>query len=163
AGHPLVATVGMTPHALHGGWWTFVGALGLGMLLLLAALLVGLRMLRRAARREIEMRRRIALREHTLGHLRDRVRDAEAQYRFLYHQHPLPAVVYDRETLAILEANDAAVHQFGYAREDMLDGMAIEALLAEDTRDDVRGELRDHPTAYGRRVWVQRRHDGSTF
>src|SRR5690606_4729667 len=102
-------------------------------------------------------------REHTLGHLRDRVRDAEAQYRFLYHQHPLPAVVYDRETLAILEANDAAVHQFGYAREDMLDGMAIEALLAEDTRDDVRGELSEHPTAYGRRVWVQRRRDGSTF
>jgi PAS domain S-box-containing protein len=161
--HPLVATVGMTPQALHGGWWTFVATLALGMALLLAALLAGLWLLRRAARRELDMRQGIAAREHTLGHLRERVRDAEEQYRFLFHQHPLPAAVYDRETLRILEVNAAAVHQYGYPREAMLGGMQVAALLEGGAADDIRGEFNTYPHAYGRKVWVQRRRDGTTF
>ncbi|MBB6600396.1 EAL domain-containing protein [Luteimonas sp. MC1825] len=161
-GRPLLATVGMTPNALYGGWWTFIATLALGMLLLLAAFLVGIRFLRRAAQRESRMRRSIAANAHTVGHLRERVRDAEAQYRFLYQQHPLPAFVYDRETLVILEANDTALQQYGYSREAML-GMSVGALLGEGSVDDIRAEMLAYPHSNGRRIWVQRREDASTF
>jgi diguanylate cyclase (GGDEF)-like protein/PAS domain S-box-containing protein len=161
-GQPLVATVGMTPSALYGGWWAFVATLALGQLLLLAAWLGGMHLLRRATLRESRMRQSIADSAHTLGHLRERVRDAEEQYRFLYQQHPLPALVFDRETLAILETNDAALQQYGYDRESML-GMGIDGLLAEASATDVRDVIHAHPQAYGQRLWVQRRRDGSTF
>ena len=162
-GRDLVATVGMTPRALHGGWWAFVAALALGTLLLLGVWALGMHFLDRANRRELRMLERIAASKDTVDHLRERVRDAEAQYRFLYEQHPLPAFVYDREQLAILEVNDAALAQYGYDRDSVL-GLPVRRLLAEvDTEDDVREEIRSHPQAYGRRVWSHRRRDGSAF
>src|SRR5690606_28984678 len=44
-GRPLVATVGMTPDALYGGWRAFAVALGVGMALLVGAWLLGMRFL----------------------------------------------------------------------------------------------------------------------
>src|SRR5690606_11612788 len=162
-GRGLVATVGMTPASLHDGWGTFAASLALGVALLLAAWVAGMVFLGRAARRELRMRQSIAESEHAVGTLRERVRDAEAQYRFLYEQHPLPAVVYDSRTLVILEANDAALHQYGYTRETMIGARVRDLLGDNDTEDDVRTEIRRHPEAYGRRVWSHRRRDGSTF
>ncbi|PJJ96725.1 hypothetical protein CO641_12775 [Lysobacteraceae bacterium NML91-0213] len=161
-GLPLVATVGMTPRALYGGWWTFVAVLAAGVACLLLAWLAGLHFLRVAARRERSMRRSIEVSEEAMGHLRERVRDVEAQYRFLYEQHPLPACVFDRETLAILEVNEAALHKYGYDREAFL-ALDADALLAEGSAADVRDEVRAHPRAYGRRLWLHRCRDGSTF
>ncbi|QCO68572.2 EAL domain-containing protein [Luteimonas yindakuii] len=161
-GLPLVATVGMTPRALYGGWWTFVAVLAAGFISLLLAWLAGLRFLQVAARRERRMRRSIEASEEAVGHLRERVRDVEAQYRFLYDQHPLPACVFDRETLAILEANEAAVHEYGYSRDEFLALNAAE-LLAEGRLEDVREEVQAYPRAYGHRIWLHRRRDGSHF
>lgn len=161
-GRPLVATVGMTPEALHGGWRTFAFSLALGMALLAAAWLLGMAFLMRAARRESRMRRAIAAREHAVDHLRERVRDAEEQYRFLYRQHPLPALVYDLEDLTILEANEAAQLQFGYG-PDAMAGFEAGDLLGEGSTEDVRRHMQAHPTSLGRRVWVLRRSDGSHF
>ncbi|MEN1941306.1 EAL domain-containing protein [Luteimonas sp. MJ174] len=71
---PLVATVGMTPDALYGGWRAFVATLASGMLLLTAAWLVGMWFLRRAALREIRMRRSVAASQDAVGHLREHMR-----------------------------------------------------------------------------------------
>ena len=162
-GWPLVATVGLPPEVLHAGWWAFVAALGIGGLLLMGAWGVGLHFLRRAAQRESDVRRSLVASEHAVGSLRERVRDAEAQYRFLYEQHPLPAAVYDRETLVVLEVNAAAEAQYGYQRDTFV-GMAVGDLLGGGvTEDDVRAEISEHPNAYGRRVWPHRRADGSVF
>ena len=161
-GRPLVATVGMTPAALYGGWRGFAATLAMGMALLLAAWLGGMGLLVRAARRESRMRRHLAARGHAVGHLRARVRDVEAQYRFLYEQHPLPAFVFDRDTLRVLEANDAAAHAFGHAR-DALMALGAGDLLGEGSVEDVRREMQAYPLAQGRRVWTMRRRDGSCF
>ena len=161
-GRPLVATVGMTPAALYGGWRAFAATLAIGMALLAGAWVLGMWFLRRAARRESYMRQSMADSEHAMGHLRARVRDAEAQYRFLYEQHPLPALVYDRETLVVLEANDAALHQFRRDREAMV-GSDVGELLAEGSAGDIREEMLAHPQAHGRRIWAMRRGDGSDF
>lgn len=73
-GRPLVATVGMTPDALYGGWRAFVATLAVGMLLLVAAWLAGMWFLRRAARREVRMRQSVAASEDAVGHLREHMR-----------------------------------------------------------------------------------------
>jgi|GEM_PF-648311 len=48
------------------------------------------------------------------------LRDSETRYRLLFDSNPHPMWVYDRETLAFLEVNDAAIQHYGYSREELL-------------------------------------------
>src|SRR5690348_11592344 len=45
---------------------------------------------------------------------------AEARYRLLFEKSPVPMWVFDRDTLAFLEVNDAAVQHYGWSREEFL-------------------------------------------
>jgi PAS domain S-box-containing protein len=56
--------------------------------------------------------------------LRGRAEASEALARQLFALSPLPKWVYDAETLAFLEVNEAAVRRYGYTREEFL-GMTI--------------------------------------
>ena len=49
------------------------------------------------------------------------LRESEARFRRFFAAIPLPVVVFDAETLAILEVNDMAVAQYGYDRAALLD------------------------------------------
>jgi len=55
---------------------------------------------------------------------RDRVeqelRESEDRYRLLFARNPQPMMVFDAETLAFLEVNDAAVARYGYSRDEFL-------------------------------------------
>ena len=44
----------------------------------------------------------------------------EPTFQLLFARNPLPMWVYDVETLAFLEVNDAAVRQYGYSRDEFL-------------------------------------------
>ena len=48
------------------------------------------------------------------------LREGEALYRMLFKANPQPMWVYDLETLAFLEVNDAAVVRYGYSRDKFL-------------------------------------------
>ncbi|MBZ0316568.1 MAG: PAS domain S-box protein [Anaerolineae bacterium] len=48
------------------------------------------------------------------------LRESEERFRFLFKNHPHPMWVYDRETLAFLEVNDAAIDHYGYSRDEFL-------------------------------------------
>jgi hypothetical protein len=48
------------------------------------------------------------------------LRNSEERYRLLFQHNPHPMWIYDLETLAVLTANNAAVHQYGYSREEFL-------------------------------------------
>ncbi|HEY5298870.1 MAG TPA: PAS domain S-box protein [Verrucomicrobiae bacterium] len=48
------------------------------------------------------------------------LRDSERQYRLLFQTNPNPMWVFDLETLAFLEVNEAAILHYGYAREEFL-------------------------------------------
>jgi PAS domain S-box-containing protein len=48
------------------------------------------------------------------------VRESEKQYRLIFDGNPTPMWVFDNDTLAFLEVNDAAVHHYGYTREEFL-------------------------------------------
>ncbi|MFN3531258.1 MAG: EAL domain-containing protein [Candidatus Brocadia sp.] len=46
--------------------------------------------------------------------------DSEEQYRLLFESNPHPMWVYDLETLNFLAVNNAAIHHYGYSREEFL-------------------------------------------
>jgi PAS domain S-box-containing protein len=55
------------------------------------------------------------------------LRESEKQYRLIFDGNPTPMWVFDHETLAFLEVNDAAVQHYGYSREEFL-GMKLSDL-----------------------------------
>lgn len=48
------------------------------------------------------------------------LREAKEQYQLLFYANPLPGWVFDIETLAFLEVNQAAVQNYGFSREEFL-------------------------------------------
>ncbi|GAB4300068.1 MAG: hypothetical protein Kow0098_27060 [Ignavibacteriaceae bacterium] len=45
---------------------------------------------------------------------------SEKQYRYLFENNPQPMWIYDLETLAFLEVNQAAIKQYGYSKNEFL-------------------------------------------
>jgi PAS domain S-box-containing protein len=89
--------------------------------------------------------------------------ESREQYRQLFENNPLPSWVYDVETLQILDVNDAAVRQYGYAREEWL-GMTIEDYRPhEDVRRlrDFLHTIRDVPEGICQGPWRHRKKDGT--
>ena len=58
--------------------------------------------------------------------------EAEERYGMLFHSNPQPMWVFDVETLAFVEVNDAAVRQYGYTRDEFLDMTIMDMLPPED-------------------------------
>jgi PAS domain S-box-containing protein len=46
------------------------------------------------------------------------VRESEERHRLLFEENPIPLLVIDSETLMFLGVNAAAIHQYGYTREE---------------------------------------------
>jgi PAS domain S-box-containing protein len=46
----------------------------------------------------------------------DTLRESEENFRLMFENNPLPMWVYDQETLAFLEVNEAAIARYGYSR-----------------------------------------------
>jgi len=88
--------------------------------------------------------------------LEDEVREREEKYRKMFMDNPQPMWIYDVDTLAFLEVNEAAVRHYGYPREEFLSmnlkdihpADDIEALLKtiQITREDYHksGEWRQY-------------------
>ena len=51
-------------------------------------------------------------------------------FRLLFANHPIPMWIYDLETLAFLDVNDAALEKYGYTRDEFL------ALTIKDIRPE---------------------------
>ena len=96
----------------------------------------------------------------------DSVRESEKQYRLIFDGNPNPMWVFDQETLAFLEVNDAAVQHYGYSREEFL-GMTVKDLrpagevpaMLEYVHKLVAEETPSKLGLAG--VWKQRKKDGS--
>ena len=75
---------------------------------------------------------------------------SERNYRMLFERSPLPMWIYDLETLAVLEVNDAALAVYGYSRD---------AFLALTMREIAAPDAAGESAATG--TTRHRRHDGS--
>lgn len=90
-----------------------------------------------------------------------RTEQSERRYRLLFENNPQPMWVYDRESLAFVAVNHAAIEQYGYAREEFL-GMTLKDIrpaedipaLLEDVSRPNRELHRDGP-------WRHRKRDGT--
>src|SRR6266536_2883733 len=58
--------------------------------------------------------------------------DFEQSFRQLFLSHPLPMWLFDIQTLAFLEVNDAAVGTYGYSRDEFLAMRIIDIRPSED-------------------------------
>src|SRR5690606_23699438 len=66
-------------------------------------------------------------------HFMEALRDSEAQHRLLFEQSPVPLLVFDRNTHAILNANAAAHVQYGWSPLHLF-GQNIDSVLAPEER-----------------------------
>lgn len=72
---------------------------------------------------------------------RQALSDAEARFRLFFESIPLPVVVYDSDTLAILDVNAMTAGQYGYARDELL-GRPVVELWPPDERPALSAALR---------------------
>lgn len=62
------------------------------------------------------MNKRITKSENILESLKE----SEEKYRYIFIHNPQPMWIYDLETLAFLEVNEAAIHHYGYSRDEFM-------------------------------------------
>ncbi len=85
----------------------------------------------------------------------------DAVYRLLFERNPQPMWVYDRETLAFLAVNDAAVRHYGFTRAEFLSMTIRDIRLPEEAERVERAvaTAKSGPMSHG--VWQHRRKDGT--
>ena len=88
------------------------------------------------------------------------LRQTRESYRRLFEQHPVPMWIFDTETLAFLDVNEAAVAQYGWTREEML-AMTILDIRPEGDREAVRAAVTQTSETRDVGVWQHVRRDGS--
>jgi PAS domain S-box-containing protein len=89
------------------------------------------------------------------------LRDSEEHYRRLFKDNPLPMWVYDRQTLAFLAVNTAAVAAYGYSRDEFL-GMTIRDIRPPETIPELLNNVEDPPGKLRKvGVWQHRWKDGT--
>jgi PAS domain S-box-containing protein len=90
------------------------------------------------------------------------LKTSEQRYRSLFEANPLPMWVYDVETLAFLEVNDAAIAHYGYSREEFV-AMTIADIRPIGDRPALLmavAQAADQPVGKTS-VWKHRGKDGS--
>src|ERR1051326_9574160 len=91
------------------------------------------------------------------------LRESEEHYRSLFENNPLPMWVYDLETLAFLAVNDAAVHHYGYSREEFLSMTIKDIRPSEDVPALLGNVLKVDRGMDEAGVWRHRRKDGTVI
>jgi PAS domain S-box-containing protein len=114
---------------------------------------------RRVQERTIELEREIAQRRATEIELRK----SREQFRHLFLSNPLPMWIYDRDTLAFLEVNDAAIENYGYSRDEFLKMHLTDIRPPEDV-DRLMAVLQKGVNAYEQSSnWRHRRKNGEVI
>ncbi len=96
-----------------------------------------------------------------LANVRQRLREAEDEYRYMFEHNPLPMWVFDRETLRFLAVNDAMLASYGYTREELLAGSVLDIRPPEDVEAVIataRLDSEQRPQGF---IWTHLRKDGS--
>ena len=113
--------------------------------------------------RFLRLRRRARIATEGQDDARDALAQSESRYRLLFDQNPCAMWVYDFDTMRIIEVNDAAVSQYGYARDEFAQ-MALNDIRAPEEIETLSGILKEMPSdAHGVHVVKHRTKDGRTM
>lgn len=92
-----------------------------------------------------------------------RLRETVKTFRYLFEKNPNPMWVFDRETLAILEVNDAAAALYGYSLEEFR-ALRITDLRHEEDVPALKAYLKNRPPGLkGAGDWRHVTKDGRTI
>jgi PAS domain S-box-containing protein len=84
-----------------------------------------------------------------------------ALFRSLFENNPLPMWIYDVDTLEFLEVNDAAVHQYGFTRDEFL-SMTVKDIRPPEEVAGLLDMLASRATGFTQAAaWTHRRKDGT--
>lgn len=86
---------------------------------------------------------------------------SEEKYRLLFENNPQPMWVYDPETLAFLEVNNAAIHKYGYSREEFLRLTIMDIRPQEEVVKLLESVRNKGEGLEESGVWKHRKKDGS--
>ncbi|MBI4730645.1 MAG: PAS domain S-box protein [Chloroflexi bacterium] len=81
-------------------------------------------------------------------------------FHLLFYNHPTPMWIYDLESLAFLEANDAAVEKYGYTREEFLRLTLKDIRPQEDVARLVADVKKKRPSLQHSGEWRHHLRDG---
>ncbi|HEX4545873.1 MAG TPA: PAS domain S-box protein [Candidatus Acidoferrum sp.] len=84
----------------------------------------------------------------------------EERYRLLFDSNPHPVWVYDSKTLAILDANESALSNYGYSREEFLSLTIKDLRPAGDIPRLVESVAQAHAGTESAGIWRHRKKDG---
>ena len=88
-------------------------------------------------------------------------RVSERNYRLLFEGNPQPLVVYDVETLRVLEVNDAAIKLYGYARDEFISRPAADLIPTGQAGMLVSASVKTLPDLHSVGAATHRAKDGS--
>ena len=91
--------------------------------------------------------------------LMSNIAKSEGKYRYLFENNPAPMWIFDIETLKFLEVNKAAVHNYGYNKEEFL-GLTLKDIRPVQEADELLGKLNtaDNLTYSG--TWRHKKKNG---
>jgi len=84
----------------------------------------------------------------------------EESFRLLFDNHPVPMWIYDLESLAFLEVNEAAVEKYGYSRDEFLALTLKDIHLTEDVPRLLEDVKQKRPALQHSGEWRHRLKDG---
>jgi PAS domain S-box-containing protein len=88
------------------------------------------------------------------------IKENEAKYRYMFHNNPQPMWIYDVETLAFLEVNEAAINHYGYSQEEFL-SMTLLDIRPEKEHNKFLEVVRENNNYYSNSgEWVHRKKNG---
>jgi PAS domain S-box-containing protein len=92
---------------------------------------------------------------------RDKLKQSEQHYRLLFENNPLPAWIFDVDSLRFLEVNQAAIEFYGYSRDEFL-SMKISDIRPTEEITFVEKDLRriKEDRKQLQRVWKHRHKNG---
>src|SRR5258706_2214704 len=90
------------------------------------------------------------------------LRDTEERYRLLFESNPQAMWVYDRESLAFLAVNNAAIAHYGYSREEFL-SMTIKDIRTPESVPNLLKNLSDEGGLKVAGGWKDQKKDGTTI
>lgn len=88
------------------------------------------------------------------------LRESEEQYRLLFDSNPLPMWVFDRETLAFLAVNEAAVRHYGFSRKEFF-GMTIKDISQDEDIPALFENILRSSEGLSDSAWRHRKKDGT--